>query len=144
MDDSAQMFLEALRDVAQARQMAKVARDAGVTRESLYRATSEIGNPTLDTFVSILRALHLKFTIEPEDSSPSLIAPTSSTAAVREEVPLATQENAAAQITEELSQAFYRPEILTPPTPQRFFTLPNSVPPPYVIAETQRKGDYAN
>jgi probable addiction module antidote protein len=63
-DDSREMFLEALRDVAQARQMSKVAKDAGVTRESLYRATSEIGNPTLDTFESMLKALGLKIKIE--------------------------------------------------------------------------------
>lgn len=35
MKDSPDMFRKALRNVAQSRQMAKVARDAGVTRESL-------------------------------------------------------------------------------------------------------------
>ena len=64
-EDSREMLLEALRDVAQARQMTKVARDAGVTRESLYRATSEIGNPTLATFNSVLRALGMKFLFTP-------------------------------------------------------------------------------
>lgn len=68
IEDSTDMFLKALRNVAQARQMATVARDAGVTRESLYRATSGIGNPTFDTFKSILRALRLKFIIEAEAS----------------------------------------------------------------------------
>ncbi len=38
ISDSPEMFRNALRNVAQARQMARVARDAGVTRESLYRA----------------------------------------------------------------------------------------------------------
>ncbi len=60
ISDSPEMFRNALRNVAQARQMARVARDAGVTRESLYRATSEIGNPTLDTLHSVLSALGIK------------------------------------------------------------------------------------
>jgi len=60
INDSPEMFLKALRNVAQAHQMAKVARDAGVTRESLYRATSEIGNPTLDTLDSVLSAVGVR------------------------------------------------------------------------------------
>jgi probable addiction module antidote protein len=64
IDDSPEMFLKALRNVAQSRQMAKVAKDAGVTRESLYRATSLTGNPTLDTLSSVLGALGLKIKIE--------------------------------------------------------------------------------
>jgi len=65
--DSQEMFFEALRDVAQARQMSKVAKDAGVTRESLYKVTSVIGNPTYDTFDSVLEALGLDFEIKPRD-----------------------------------------------------------------------------
>lgn len=66
IEDSPEMFRKALRNVAQARQVAKVARHAGVTRESLYRATSEIGNPTLDTLHSVLHAMDLKLSIEPD------------------------------------------------------------------------------
>ena len=54
------MFLEAVKDVAQAHQMTKVARDSGVSRESLYRSLSADGNPTLDTLVSVLKVLGLK------------------------------------------------------------------------------------
>jgi probable addiction module antidote protein len=60
MEDSPEMFRKALRNVAQSRQIAKVAKNAGVTRESLYRATSEIGNPTLDTLYSVLEVLGIK------------------------------------------------------------------------------------
>ncbi len=67
-EDSREMFLEALRDVAQARQMAKVARNAGVTRESLYRATSEIGNPTLETLDSVLAALGIAYRFVPVEA----------------------------------------------------------------------------
>lgn len=66
MSDSPEMFRKALRNVAQSRQMASVARDAGVTRESLYRATSEIGNPTLETLNSVLQALGVKIQIVPK------------------------------------------------------------------------------
>jgi probable addiction module antidote protein len=64
ISDSPEMFRKALRNVAQARQMAKVARKAGVTRESLYRATSDIGNPTLETLGSVLDALGIKIQFE--------------------------------------------------------------------------------
>ena len=67
IEDSPEMFLKALRNVAQARQMAKVAREAGVTRESLYRATSEAGNPTLETLLSILQAMDLKMEFARKD-----------------------------------------------------------------------------
>jgi probable addiction module antidote protein len=70
-EDSREMFLEALRDVAQARQMAKVAKDAGVTRESLYKVTSIAGNPTLDTLDSILGVLGLRIKIEASPSTAS-------------------------------------------------------------------------
>jgi hypothetical protein len=70
------MFRKALRNVAQARQMARVARDAGVTRESLYRATSEIGNPTLDTLDSVLSAVGIKMKFEAEEISVKPVEPT--------------------------------------------------------------------
>ena len=68
MDDSQEMFRKALRNVAQARQMTRVARSAGVTRESLYRATSEIGNPTLYTLDSVLDALGIDIKFEAKGS----------------------------------------------------------------------------
>jgi len=73
LNDSPQMFLEAVRDVAQARQMTRVARNAGVTRESLYKATSPAGNPTFETFVAVLGAMGLTFEVVakgPRASSP--------------------------------------------------------------------------
>jgi len=78
IDDSPEMFLKALRNVAQARQMAKVARDAGVTRESLYRATSEIGNPTLETLDSVLAAVGIKIKFEANQGSVNSVPSTPS------------------------------------------------------------------
>jgi probable addiction module antidote protein len=62
---SPETFRKALRNVAQSRQMTKVARDAGVTREGLYRATSDVGNPTLDTLESVLGVMDLKLIVVP-------------------------------------------------------------------------------
>lgn len=50
------VYLAALRTVAEAQGMAKLAQAAGVPRESLYRALSEEGNPRFDTLHAILRA----------------------------------------------------------------------------------------
>jgi len=40
--------------------MSKVAKDAGVTREALYRAVSEDGDPRLSTLLGVAKALGLK------------------------------------------------------------------------------------
>jgi len=56
-------FLKALKKVAQARQMTKVAQEAGVQRETLYRSLSENGNPTLETLSSVLHALGMELRV---------------------------------------------------------------------------------
>jgi probable addiction module antidote protein len=66
LEDSEGMFLVALRDVAEAKQMAKVAEDAGVARESIYRMLAANGNPTYSSLLGILHAVGLKVAIEPE------------------------------------------------------------------------------
>lgn len=58
-------LLMALRDVAQAVGVTKVAKDANRGRESLYKALSDNGNPELETFLSVLSALNLKLHFEP-------------------------------------------------------------------------------
>ena len=67
LEDSPQAFLKAVRNVAQSRQMVKVAKDAGVQRETLYRSLSEQGNPTFETLSSVLAALGMKISITPSD-----------------------------------------------------------------------------
>jgi probable addiction module antidote protein len=47
----------ALRDVAEAHKISKVALAAGVNRETLYRTLSARGNPTFTTLESILEAV---------------------------------------------------------------------------------------
>lgn len=58
------VYLAALRTVAEAKGMAKVAKAAGVPRESLYRALSSGGNPRLSTLHAILKAAGLKLAVE--------------------------------------------------------------------------------
>ena len=54
---------DALGVIARARGMTEVAREAGVSRESLYRALSAEGNPEFGTVMRVAGALGLKFTI---------------------------------------------------------------------------------
>ena len=49
----------ALGTVARARGMSQVARDAGVTREALYKALSSDGDPRLSTLIGVVKALGL-------------------------------------------------------------------------------------
>lgn len=63
-DTDEDMFLIALRDVAEARRMSTVANEAGVSRESIYRMLSKTGNPTHSTLRGILKALDLKLSVE--------------------------------------------------------------------------------
>ena len=63
--DDPRVLLVALRRVAEARGgIAKVAKAAGIERESLYRALSAHGNPRLSTLVAVTRAMGLKLTLE--------------------------------------------------------------------------------
>ena len=63
-DEDRRIYLAALRTVAEARGMAKVAKAAGVPRESLYRALSSGGNPRLSTLHAILKAAGLRLAVE--------------------------------------------------------------------------------
>lgn len=53
----------ALNDVARARNMSALARDAGLSREGLYKALAADGNPTFATVLRIMRALGLRLNI---------------------------------------------------------------------------------
>lgn len=53
----------ALHDIARSRNMSQLAREAGMSREGLYRALSENGNPTVATVMRIARALGMKVRI---------------------------------------------------------------------------------
>ena len=61
-------FLLALKDVAQAYGIKKVAARAKLGRQSLYKTLSGSVNPKLNTLRSILDSMGLKMTIEPKDN----------------------------------------------------------------------------
>jgi probable addiction module antidote protein len=62
--DEPRVLLIALRHLAQAQGIAKIAKAAGVERESLYRALSPNGNPRLSTLFAVAKAVGLKLTVE--------------------------------------------------------------------------------
>ncbi|MGC9260979.1 MAG: addiction module antidote protein [Phycisphaerae bacterium] len=62
--DEPGVLLIALRQIAEARGgMAKIAKDAGIQRESLYRALSKRGNPRLTTLLAVIRAMGMTLTV---------------------------------------------------------------------------------
>ncbi len=63
-EDDPRVLLIALRHLAQAQGIAKVARAARIERESLYRALSAHGNPRLSTLVAVVKAIGLRLTVE--------------------------------------------------------------------------------
>jgi probable addiction module antidote protein len=68
--DSAGTFLVALRNVARAQKgIGKIAAEAGVNRENLYRTLSEDGNPRLDTLWAVLKTIGIRVSLEPAAAS---------------------------------------------------------------------------
>jgi probable addiction module antidote protein len=63
-EDEPRVLLIALRHIAQARGIAKVAKAVGIERESLYRALSARGNPRPSTLVAVTKAIGVKLTVE--------------------------------------------------------------------------------
>jgi probable addiction module antidote protein len=63
--DEPKVLLIALRHIAEARGgVAKIAKAAGIERESLYRALSARGNPRLSTLLAVTKALGLSLTVK--------------------------------------------------------------------------------
>lgn len=58
--DDAAGIARALGDIARARGMTQVARDTGLSRESLYKALSENGNPSFATVLKVAQALGVR------------------------------------------------------------------------------------
>lgn len=54
---------QAIGTVARARGMTQIAKDAGLSRESLYRALGPNGNPELATMMRVLHALDLRLSV---------------------------------------------------------------------------------
>ena len=61
----AAFIAKALGDIARAKGMTKVAHDAGLSRESLYKALSGERSPEFDTILKVVEALGLKLHAAP-------------------------------------------------------------------------------
>lgn len=59
-DGDAAFVAKALGDIARARGMTQVARDTGLSRESLYKALSGERTPSFDTILKVVEALGLR------------------------------------------------------------------------------------
>ena len=64
-DGDAAFIAKALGNIARAKGMTQVARDAGLSRESLYKALSGERSPSFDTILKVVAALGLKLNAEP-------------------------------------------------------------------------------
>ena len=77
-DGDAAFIAKALGDIARAKGMSQVACDAGLSRESLYKALSGSRNPSLNTILKVVDALGLKLRAEvapgPEMTRPNILA----------------------------------------------------------------------
>jgi probable addiction module antidote protein len=62
-DGTTEEILQAFKDVARARGMAQIAKDSGLSRESLYKTFSEGSKPRFDTILRVSRALGMPLTV---------------------------------------------------------------------------------
>lgn len=62
-DGDPAVIVAALGDIARAKGMSDVAREAGLGRQSLYKALSPDGNPEFATVLKVIRALGLRLTV---------------------------------------------------------------------------------
>jgi len=64
-DGDPALIRHALNVIARARGMTQIAQDSGVTRESLYRALGENGNPEFTTVLKVVHALGMRLRTQP-------------------------------------------------------------------------------
>jgi probable addiction module antidote protein len=70
-DGDAALVAHALGEVARAEGMTQVAKETGLSRESLYRALSTAGNPELATVLKVMKALGLVLSVRPAEKEPN-------------------------------------------------------------------------
>jgi len=61
------LIRRAIADIARAHGMSELAREAGISREGLYKALAPNGNPGFATMLKVIRALGLRLRIEPTE-----------------------------------------------------------------------------
>jgi len=65
-ENDQEVFLLALRDITEARGFSRVAKDASLNRENLYRMLSPAGNPQLSSLNTLLHSIGLRLAVEVE------------------------------------------------------------------------------
>jgi len=68
-DGDPALIASGLGEIARSKGMTKIAKDAGVTREALYKALSADGDPRLSTLLGVIKALGLTLTVEPKKAA---------------------------------------------------------------------------
>lgn len=68
-DGDPKLVAAAIGDVARAKSMTQLARDTGLSRESLYKALSAEGNPEFATVMKVLRALGMRVAVAPANQN---------------------------------------------------------------------------
>jgi len=68
-ENDQEVFLLALRDIAEARGFSSVAQEALLNRENLYRMLSSTGNPQLSSLIALLRSLGLRLAVEVQQAT---------------------------------------------------------------------------
>ncbi|MCA9923804.1 MAG: putative addiction module antidote protein [Anaerolineales bacterium] len=63
-ENDQEIFLLALRDIAEARGFSQVAQDTLLNRENLYRMLSSAGNPQLSSLNTLLKSIGLRLAVE--------------------------------------------------------------------------------
>ncbi len=66
-DGSQEVFLMALKDIANAKGISEIARETKLNRENLYRILSTQGNPKLKSLNSVLQSVGLRLSVEVEN-----------------------------------------------------------------------------
>ena len=69
----------ALGTVARTRNMSELARDTGLTREGLYKALSDSGNPSFGTVLKVMHALGMRLTVVKKPARAKQVAKVSTT-----------------------------------------------------------------
>ena len=72
-DDDPNTFLMAIGDVAKARGMTQIAKDAGLGRESLYKALVPNAKPRYDTIIKLIHSLGVNLSVTSRDKTTSTV-----------------------------------------------------------------------
>ncbi|MDD1498392.1 putative addiction module antidote protein [Agrobacterium sp. CNPSo 3708] len=68
-DGDPKIIAVALGNIARAKGMSQIAKEAGITREALYKSLSEKGDPKLSTLIGVMKALGLRLSVTSDEEA---------------------------------------------------------------------------